>query len=135
MSVAVSFLTIAAWLVQPAAVAGASQPSTIVGPPAPAEPRCSTNAAQDEIVVCGERYDEDSPYRIPRQFRGQGLIEDRHVSWDTRFRDQEALERFSNQNIGASGITQRSRQVDCEWRVARQQLRGERPDCGKGINF
>ncbi|HEY0114293.1 MAG TPA: hypothetical protein VGB54_01095, partial [Allosphingosinicella sp.] len=99
------------------------------------ECRDRRGSEEGEIVVCGQTYDENSPYRIPREFRGRGLTEDRHISWDTRTRDQEALERFSNQNSGPSGIYRHSRQVDCEWRVARQQLRGERPDCGKGIGF
>jgi hypothetical protein len=123
-------LPLAFWPLQPPA-----------GPVGPALPRITQDRGCDqpatgsnEIVVCGES-SEDSPYRIPKEFRGQGLIEDRHASWDTRIRDQEALERFSNQNIGPSGITQHSRQVDCQWRVARQEMRGERPDCGKGKSF
>lgn len=84
----------------------------------------------DEIVVCGQD-SENSPYRIPRALRQrQNQIEDSGMSWDARTRDMEAMERFSSQNVGPSGISQRSRQIDCEYRVARQIAQGRQPDCG-----
>lgn len=108
-------------------------------PPRPAQNQnCTTPENPDELVVCGQRQappDENSPYRIPRELRQQRQIDDEHVSWDTRTRDLEAAERFSSQNVGASGMSQHSRQVDCQWRVARQEARGERPDCGRSNGF
>jgi hypothetical protein len=115
------------------------QPPGQIGPPVPppARPRTSeeTPPEDGEIVVRGERYDENSPYRVPMQFRNQRSDEDRHASWDARWRDEEALGRFSDQTVGPFGALQRSRQTDCEWRAARQEMRGERPDCGKGMPF
>ena len=106
----------------------------VAGPPVPPivqRQRCEQSDDPDEVVVCGQNHDE-SPYRIPRELRQTREVDDEHVSWDTRVRDMEALERFSSQNVGRSGMSQHSREVDCEWRVARQELRGERPDCGRG---
>jgi hypothetical protein len=120
------------------AAAQPSQPApALMGPVVP-RPRTTRrqceepdpNADQSEIVVCGERSD-DSPYRIPRGLRDQGLIEDRDMSWDARTRDMEAVERFSSQTVGPAGMSQRSRQVDCEWRAARQIAQGRQPDCGR----
>lgn len=101
-----------------------------------AEPKCNDAPDLDakEIVVCGKR-EEDSRYRIPDELIDLPSTESRHASWDVQVRDAEALERFSNQNDGRSGISRHSRQIDCEWRVARQQIRGARPDCGEGIPF
>lgn len=112
----------------------AAQPQTM-GPVLPRvvpERRCpepDPNAPSDEIVVCGERTTDDSPYRIPRALRDSGPVRDQDASWDARTRDMESLERFSSQNVGPSGMTQRSRQVDCEWRAARQLAQGRQPDC------
>jgi hypothetical protein len=103
-------------------------------PIVPPERDCSPAEDPDEIVVCGES-SEDSPYRVPQQFRNQRSDADRDASWDARIRDQEALERFSNQTDGPFGVYRQSRELDCQWRAARQELRGERPDCGRGLPF
>ena len=109
----------------------------VAGPPVPpiVQPRqCQpSEPGADEVVVCGRREGDDSPFRIPRQLRDQGQaeLEDEHVSWDTQVRNMESLERFSNQNT-PGGMSQHSRQVDCEWRAARQAAAGRRPDCGRG---
>lgn len=115
--------------------AGAQQVGPPAPPPAP-DPRCGQTPPdnEEEIVVCGRAEDEDSPYRIPRQFRNQEPIEDEDASWSSRVQDEESISRFSSQNVGPSGMSQRSRQVDCEWRAARQQARGERPDCTRQVN-
>lgn len=118
---------------QPAPVVG--PPAPVVDPPAPAprasRPPCPEQpVVGEEIVVCGERYDENSPYRVPQQFRNQRSDEDSHASWTARVNDEEAVGRFSDQTVGPFGYLQRSRQRDCEWRAARQEARGRRPDCG-----
>jgi hypothetical protein len=103
-----------------------------VGPPAPvtAKPKCQPSAPDDEeIVVCGERYDENSPYRVPQQFRNQRSDDDRDASFAARQRDLNVAEQWSSQNIGASGGLQNIKQRECEWRVARQEAQGRRPDC------
>jgi len=118
-----------------------AQPAQI-GPPVPVtraapvrecrdEPAEGEPAEGEEIVVCGERYDENSPYRVPQQFRDQPSDDDAHASWDARWRDEEALGRFSDQMTGGSGYLQRSQQQRCEWLAARQQAQGRRPDCGR----
>ncbi len=115
-----------------AAAAGAQQIGPIV--PQVQKPGCAEQPANDEeIVVCGERYDENSPYRIPRELRDRGPVEDRQMSWDARVRDMESLDRFSSQTVGQFGYLQRSRQVDCEWRAARQERQGRQPDCTRSI--
>ena len=136
MRTAIRAAAVAAALLGVQAVAAQQQ----MGPPAPLpkvipDQRCrepDPNAdPEEEIVVCGQNPD-NSPYRIPRELRDTGVIEDRHVSWDTQIRDAESLERFSGQTIGAAGLNHHSRQVDCEWRAARQIAAGRRPDCGRG---
>ncbi|MFN3727582.1 MAG: hypothetical protein ACK4SZ_14910 [Allosphingosinicella sp.] len=105
----------------------------VAGPPLPRivqRQRCQQSDDPDEVVVCGQNH-ENSPYRIPRELRDTGEINDEHASFDAQTRDLEALERFSSQNIGHQGIAQHSRQVDCEWRAARQVAAGRRPDCGR----
>lgn len=96
-----------------------------------AEPTCPAEGAADseEIVVCGRRNEEDSPYRVPRELRDAGPIEDRHAAWGARVRDEQSLGRFSDQTVGPFGYLQRSRQMDCEWRAARQIAQGRQPDC------
>jgi hypothetical protein len=107
-----------------------------VGPPLPSPARqqsCPEKPADsDEIVVCGQS-EEDSPYRVPPQFRNQESMQDRDASWTTRVRDEQSLGRFSGQNDGPAGISRHSRQVDCEWRVARQIAQGQRPDCTRQL--
>jgi hypothetical protein len=70
-----------------AAVAGAQPQVGPVLPRVTEKPDCKERQNDEEIVVCGERYDEDSPYRIPRELRNRGPVEDRHQSWDARVRD------------------------------------------------
>ena len=107
--------------------------SGVAGPPVPRivqRQRCQQSDDPDEVVVCGQDH-ENSPYRIPRDLRDTGEVRDEHASFDAQTRDLEALDRFSSQNIGHSGLSQHSRQVDCEWRAARQVAAGRRPDCGR----
>lgn len=121
---------LAASLVFCAAPPAQAQP--VIGPPAPitAQPDCPPpDASSNEIVVCGERYDEDSPYRIPKELRDRGLIDQRHQSWDARVRDLETLDQYSSQTVGPFGYMQRSRQMNCEWLVERQLAQGRQPDC------
>lgn len=115
------------------------QPAQI-GPPVPPPPpvrrrECSDQppAEGEEIVVCGEVYDENSPYRVPQQFRNQRTHDDVAASWTSRVNDEESVQRFSSQNVGAGGASQHSRQVDCQWRAARQEAQGRRPDCGARV--
>ena len=117
-----------------AAVQPAAGSPPLQRPIVPPERDCRQAEDPDEIVVCGES-SEDSPYRIPRQFRNQRSDNDADASWDARFRDQESLQRFSNQTDGPFGVYRQSRELDCQWRAARQELRGERPDCGRGKPF
>ena len=112
-----------------------------IGPPAPApvRPRPPEGAEgaegeppgeDGEMVVTGERYDENSPYRVPMQFRNLRSDDDRDASSTARINDLESLERFGSQTVGPFGYLQAGRQRDCEWRAARQQAQGRRPDCG-----
>lgn len=105
----------------------------LVGPPAPraSEPEKCEESAPDaeEIVVCGERYDDSEKYRIPAELRDRGQIETRHRSWDAQFRDMQSVERYSSQTVGPGGYLQNSLQRDCEWRAARQQAQGRQTDC------
>jgi hypothetical protein len=112
-----------------------AQPATpeIAGPPLPRivqQQRCQQSDDPDEVVVCGQDH-ENSPYRIPRELRDTGEVRDEHASFDAQTRDLETLERFSGQNIGHQGMAQHPRQVECEWRAARQVAAGRRPDCGR----
>ena len=114
------------------AAAPAANAQAVVGPPAPitAKPDCPPpDPGSEEIVVCGERYDEDSPYRIPRELRNRGPVEDRHQSWDARVRDLESVEQYSSQTVGPWGYLQNSRQRNCEWLADRQLAQGRQPDC------
>ena len=129
-----------ALLAQPAVV-GPPAPAQI-GPPAPApvRPRPAEGVQEGaeeeqpgedgEMVVTGERYDENSPYRVPMQFRNQRSDDDRDASWTSRVNDEEAVQRFGSQTVGQSGWLQGSRQRECEWRAERQMAQGRRPDCG-----
>jgi hypothetical protein len=113
------------------AIAQPAQPQgpLVLLPRVTPEPGCEVSADPDEVVVCGES-SENSPFRIPEQFRSQPSHDDADASWDARTRDQEALERFSSQNVGPSGLSQHSRQTHCQWLAARQEAQGRRPDCG-----
>ena len=112
-----------------AAPASAQAPLDLSQPRVVPDGRCRpTPESPDEIVVCG-RPDEDSRYRIPPALRDSGTIEDRNAAWTATQRDQASLERFGDQMIGPAGAFQHQRQIECEWRAARQQARGERPDC------
>lgn len=121
--------------------AAATQPGpapeqpTLMGPVVPrpvvTQRQCEEpDPNSEEMLVCGQRGD-NSPYRIPRELRNQGIVEDSEMSWDARTRDMEAVERFSSANVGPSGMTQNARQRDCEWRAARQIAQGRQPDCGR----
>ena len=140
-----SFLLAASllFLDQPAVV-GPPVPATVgppapamVGPPAPVAPRPRTEGEEPpeegedgEMVVTGERYDENSPYRVPMQFRNQRSDDDQDASWTSRVNDEEAVQRFGSQTVGQSGWLQGSRQRECQWRAERQMAQGRRPDCG-----
>lgn len=82
------------------------------------------------MVVTGERYDENSPYRVPQQFRNLRSDDDRDASSTARINDLESLERFGSQTVGQHGWMQGSRQRECQWRAERQMAQGRRPDCG-----
>jgi hypothetical protein len=112
-----------------AAAAGAQPQVGPVLPRVTQKPDCKEQQNDEEIVVCGERYDEDSPYRIPRELRDRGPIEDRHQSWDARVRDLESVDQYSSQTVGPFGYLQRSRQMNCEWLAERQIAQGRQPDC------
>ena len=111
-----------------------------IGPPVPQrivpqQQRCSEQAQptnSEEIVVCGQS-PENSPYRVPPQFRNLPTDDDAEASWDARTRDAEAVERFSNQTIGGSGAMQRTAQDRCRWLAERQVAQGRRPDCGRRL--
>ena len=116
-------------------ILSAAQPAAI-GPPAPTpratpERDCRTPEDQGEIVVCGEPYDENSPYRVPQEFRNQRSDDDADASWDARFRDESELSRFGDQTVGPFGYLQRSQQLRCQWLAERQAAQGRRPDCGR----
>jgi hypothetical protein len=117
------------------AMAAGAQPQ--FGPLAPQiteKPKCGEQPADsDEIVVCGERYDEDSPYRIPRELRNRGQIDQRDQSWDARVRDLESLDQYGSQTSGPFGYLQNSRQRDCEYRADRQQAQGRQIDCTRKL--
>jgi hypothetical protein len=126
--VAVPFLA-AAQFAHAQAIMGPPSP---LGPPAPitAKPDCPPpDPNSEEIVVCGERYDEDSPYRIPRELRDRGPVDDRQQSWDARVRDMESVDQYSSQTVGPWGYLQSSRQRNCEWLADRQLAQGRQPDC------
>lgn len=113
-----------------AALAEAQPQIGPVAPPITQRPDCPEQSAdQEEIVVCGERYDEDSPYRIPRELRNRGPVEDRQMSWDARVRDLESVNQYGSQTVGPFGYLQRSRQMNCEWLAERQLSQGRQPDC------
>jgi hypothetical protein len=119
-------------------MSGGAAAAQTVGPPAPQiteKPRCEPSGDDDEeIVVCGERYDENSPYRIPRQFRDrEPEIADRDASFAARQRDMNSVEQYSSQTIGSGGWTQQSRQRECEWRADRQRAQGRQPDCTRRV--
>ena len=110
----------------------AAQAQPVVGPPAPITPKpeCKPSKPGDEeIVVCGERYDPDSPYRIPRELRNRGPVDDRQMSWDARVRDLDSVTQYGSQTVGPFGYMQRSRQQNCEWLAERQIAQGRQPDC------
>lgn len=116
-----------------ATVAAAAQPPSADGPLTRIVPDldCGAPSTQDEIVVCGRR--DSEAYRIPKQFRDLPTFEDRDASWSTRLKDEGSLRRYSDQMVGPSGYLQYGRQLDCQWRVHMQQLRGERPDCTRRV--
>ena len=122
------FSFLAALLIQTA------QPPAQVGPPVPPPTRTPARedppAEEGEIVVEGERYDENSPYRVPMQFRNQRSDDDRDASWTARVNDEEAVARYSDQVSGPGGYLRGSRERECQWRVERQLAQGRRPDCG-----
>ena len=107
-----------------------------IGPPAPitAKPKCEQpREGSEEVVVCG-RNEENSPYRVPRAFRNLETHDDADASHAARQADMAAVERYGSQNVGPAGYLQRSREIDCQWRVAQQERRGERPDCNRQVN-
>ena len=114
----------------------AAQPPAVIGPPVP-PPRptrqqdCSDQPGPDgEMVVCGERYDENSPYRIPREFRGERSDDDVNSSWAARVNDEEAIGRFGDGFSASTSAQAAQRQRDCKYRADRQIAQGRRPDCG-----
>ena len=87
---------------------------------------CPTGA-DSAIVVCGRR--DPSRYRIPESLRDDGPIDARSESPVAARREADSLDRYGAQTVGPGGYLQHSRQVDCDWRVARQTLQGRQPDC------
>ncbi|MGZ8334319.1 MAG: hypothetical protein ACXWUZ_14395 [Allosphingosinicella sp.] len=124
-----SVALLAALFLQNALVAGPAEPYRVT-PRATRQQSCPEQDGED-IVVCGQRYDENSPFRIPPQFRDQRSDDDRHASWEARQRDEQIVGGFSGQTLGPSGYLQAARQRDCGWRAERQSLQGRRPDCGR----
>jgi len=115
------------------AMVGPPAPAGVGAPPPPVQPRPEGEEPPEEegeMVVRGERYDENSPYRVPQQFRNQRSDEDRDASWTARINDEEAMGRFDNQTVGQGGGLRALRQQECQWRAERQQAQGRRPDCG-----
>ena len=113
--------------------AASAQP---IGPPAPitGRPKCEpSQPGNDEVVVCGQSQ-ENSPYRVPKQFRGIETHDDADASHAARQSDMAAVERHGSQNVGQFGYLQKSREIDCQWRAERQVARGERPDCNRQVN-
>jgi hypothetical protein len=130
MSNGLARLLLAAILMSAAAAAGAQDVSVTMPRIVPEEACPERPERPDEIVVCGQR-EEESPYRVPQEFRGQTSHEDRDASWDARVRDEEALQRFGSQNVGPFGYLQRGREMYCGWLAERQVAQGRRPDCGR----
>ncbi|MGZ8361682.1 MAG: hypothetical protein ACXWUX_14280 [Allosphingosinicella sp.] len=124
-----SVALLSALLLQASLPAPVLAPARVVPPPR-REQACPEQDGED-VVVCGRRYDENSPFRIPPQFRGQRSDDDRHASWEARWRDEQILGSFSGQTLGPSGYLQRARERDCGWRTERQVAQGRRPDCGR----
>lgn len=104
-------------------------PQIVTTPRAPRD--CGQQVEGEDIVVCGQGDRENSPYRIPQQFRDLRSDDDAHASWDARWRDEEALGRYSDQTVGPFGYLQRGRQLYCEWLAERQTGQNRRPDCGR----
>ena len=116
----------------PAALAAANpvaQPAPLALPRMIVVVRCVPSSATDnEVTVCGRR-DGDVRYRIPAELRDNGRIDARNESRVAAEREERSLERFGAQTVGPGGLFQYSRQIDCEWRAARQTLQGRQPDC------
>ena len=74
--------------------------------PGPTREQACPEQEGEDVVVCGRPYDENSPFRVPRQFRGQRSDDDRHASWEARWRDEQILGAFSGQTVGPSGYLQ-----------------------------
>jgi hypothetical protein len=90
--------------------------------------RCDSSSG-DDITVCGRRPANNDRYRIPAEVRDDGPVDARNESRVAAQREAESLDRFSAQMVGPGGYLQHSRQIDCEWRAARQTLQGRQPDC------
>ena len=78
--------------------------------------------------MCGRRRDSDR-YRVPIELRDAGPIDSRSQSRVAAQREERSLDQFSAQSVGPGGYLQHSRQIDCEWRAARQTLQRRQPDC------
>lgn len=119
-----------------AALAPSAEPErpAVVMPRIIADAPCEDDLA-NVIVVCG-RTDRDDDYRIPEAVREEPVFRQRDTSWAIRTRSEDSLQRYSDQTVGPSGFLQHSRQIDCEWRMARQEIEGKPLDCtAKGITF
>jgi len=125
----VSVVLLAALSLQTSLIAREAEPHRVT-PPSTRQQACPEQEGED-IVVCGQGYDENSPFRVPRQFRDQRSDDDRHASWEARQRDEQMVGSFSGQALGPSGYLQAARARDCGWRAERQSLQGRRPDCGR----
>ncbi len=113
-------------------LAQAPTQSTVATPRIVPDTQCEDRPEGEDIVVCGRR-DRNNDYRIPEPLREQPSSDPRNVSWAARAKDEASLQRFSDQTTGPAGYLQHNRQVDCEWRAARQEMQGKRPDCTRSV--
>ena len=91
--------------------------------------RCAApSGTEAEITICGRRR-ENERFRVPTELRNTGPIDARNQSPVAARREEGSLDRFGAQTVGPGGYLQHSRQIDCEWRAARQTLQGRQPDC------
>jgi hypothetical protein len=108
---------------------GVGQSSPMVFPHVIDDARCApSSAADNDVTVCGRRRETDR-YRVPIELRDNRPIDARNESPVAAQREERSLDRFSAQTVGPGGYLQHSRQIDCEWRAARQTLQGRQPDC------
>ena len=124
-----SAVLLSALLLQGSLLTRDAEPVRVV--PRPTRQRICPEQQDEDVVVCARPYDENSPFRLPQQFRAQRSDDDRHASWEARWRDEQIIGGYSGQTLGPSGYLLNARERDCDWRSERQVLQGRRPDCGR----